>query len=98
MSETHTGSEPSEMPWSRVVTFADPQPCVAAQAHRDRPSREIKMNAVLLHDAQRCARFQKRWSAKFSLLDEIVKLQPRAAQQKKLRSLGHDRDTQTPKL
>jgi len=28
--------------------------------------REIKMNAVLLHDAQRCARFRKRWSVNFA--------------------------------
>ena len=27
--------------------------------------REIKMNALLLHDAQRCARFRKRWSVNF---------------------------------
>ena len=52
--------------------------------------REIKMNAVLLHDAQRGAPFPETLVGQFSLLDEIVKrLQPHE-------SWGHDRDTQTP--
>jgi hypothetical protein len=39
--------------------------------------REIKMNAVLLHDAQRGTPFPETLVGQFSLLDEIVKrLQP----------------------
>jgi hypothetical protein len=92
-------NEPSEMPWSRVVTFTDPQPCVAAQAHRDRPSKSRDQNERGTAARRSAVRpFPETLVGQFSLLDEIVKLQPRGAQQRKLRSWGHDRDTRTPKL
>ena len=92
-------NEPSEMPLSRVVTFTDPQPCVAAQAHRDRPSKSRDQNERGTAARRSAVRpFPETLVGQFSLLDEIVKLQPRRAQQRKLRSWGHDRDTRTPKL
>jgi len=64
--------------------------------------REIKMNAVVLHHAQRGALFPETLVGQFSLLGEIVKrLQPHEAHsriERKLPRWGHDRDTQTPQL
>jgi hypothetical protein len=77
------------MPWSRVVTFTDPQPCVAAQAHLDRPSNSRDQNERGTAARRSAVRpFPETLVGQFSLLDDIVKLQPRAAQQRKLRSWG----------
>ena len=68
MSGTHTGSQMSRQKCPGVELSHLPIRSHALLHKRiviDHLSREIKMNAVLLHDAPRCARFRKRWSVNF---------------------------------